>query len=335
MDLKDDIAGLASPDPRRRIPAEDRLRDAGAEAVRALREAVADPATAEPVQRRAADLLGWILHDGAVEAFRRATPAPELIDVWAGAVAIAAERHADLDPVGADRRLEEIVAGARDVVPAEASVADRAVRLTAYLHGELGFRGDDVTYGDLRNSYLPDVLDRRRGIPVTLAIVWMAVANRLGLRSAGVGLPLHFVARCETGDGPVFVDAFYGALLDEEGCRRLVARAAGRDVSLPASAFRPLRPEEVLARMLRNLRSTHERAGRLHMALASVDRLLHLQPLEVAALRDRAILMARLGRPTAAARALSRALALLPEGPERERLTEVRGRLQREAAQRN
>jgi regulator of sirC expression with transglutaminase-like and TPR domain len=71
------------------------------------------------------------------------------------------------------------------------------------------------------------------------------------------------------------------------------------------------------------------------MALAAVDRLLQLEPLEVAGLRDRAILLARLGRPSAAARALSRAVALLPEGPERTRLLEVRARLLRDAALRN
>jgi regulator of sirC expression with transglutaminase-like and TPR domain len=87
--------------------------------------------------------------------------------------------------------------------------------------------------------------------------------------------------------------------------------------------------------MLRNLRAAHEREGRLPMALAAVDRLLHLEPLDVSTLKDRAILLARLSRPAAAARALSRAVALLPEGAEREALARIRSRLLRDAAARN
>ena len=87
--------------------------------------------------------------------------------------------------------------------------------------------------------------------------------------------------------------------------------------------------------MLRNLRALHEQAGHLHMALASVERALHLAPLDGQALRDRAVLFARLSRPAAAARSISRVLALEPEAPDRSRLEDLRRHLQREAAARN
>src|SRR5439155_23870720 len=124
----------------------------------------------------------------------------------------------------------------------------------------------------------------------------------VGLSVAGVGLPLHFVARCEGEEGPVYVDAFHGTVLDRDGCRRLVEKAAGRVVTLPDSAFRPLRAGEVLARMLRNLRAHHERAGNLHGALACVERTLHLASLDGMGWRERALLLARMSRPAAAAR---------------------------------
>ena len=215
------------------------------------------------------------------------------------------------------------------------SVAGRAARLTAFLHAEAGLSGGDGGPTDLRNSYLPDVLERRTGIPVTLAVVWIEVARRLGLRGSGVGLPLHFVARCETAQGPVFIDAFHGDVLDADGCRRLVERAAGRAVEVPDRMLHPLRTSEVLARMLRNLRAAHERAGDLHAALATADRLLHLEPLDGAALRDRAVLLARLDRPAAAARTITRALALEPGASDRAPLDAFRRAMLREAARRN
>ena len=231
--------------------------------------------------------------------------------------------------------MDALVSDAGALVSDSGPVADRATRLTAFLHADAGLKGDDAGPADLRNSYLPDVLERRTGIPVTLAVVWIEVARRLGLPVSGVGLPLHFVARCETADGPLFIDAFHGEVLDAKGCRGLVARAAGRPVEVPDRMLHPLRTPEILARMLRNLRVAHERAGNLHAALGTADRLLHLEPLDGAALRDRAVLLARLDRPAAAARAVSRALALEPEASDRARLDAFKKTMLRDAARRN
>lgn len=332
MDANADPDLLASRDPRVRFAAEDRLRRAGPVGLEALARFVNTQGLSGAQRAPAADLLGSVLREGALEAFRSAVPDPTSPSLWSGAVAIAAEAHPALDLLALDRRRDELVAGARAVVPATGAVAGRVERLTAYLHHDLGFAGDSSPHQDVRNSYLPDVLDRRRGLPVTLAVVWMTIAEALGLEVAGVGLPLHFVARCEGEDGPLFVDAFHGAVLDESGCRLLVASAAGRKVRLPPATFRPLRPGEVLLRMLRNLRALHEQAGHLHMALASVDRTLHLAPLDVQTLRERALLFARLSRPAAAARSISRVLALEPEARDRRPLEALRRRLQCEAA---
>jgi regulator of sirC expression with transglutaminase-like and TPR domain len=335
MDPVGDLAGLASPDPRARFAAEDRLRASGEPGIRALAHLLGCDGVPEALRARVSDLLGTLLRDGAVETFRGAVPDPADPDLWAGAVAIAAEGHPGLDRAAVDRRLDGLVSGARRVVPDDAPVPDRVQRLTAYLSRDEGFRGDEGSYHDLKNSYLPDVLDRRMGIPVTLSVLWISVARRLGLPVSGVGLPLHFVARCEADADPLFVDAFHGDVLDRDGCRRLVSRAAGRDVLLPDRAFRPLRTGEVLGRMLRNLRAAHEGAGNLHAALAAVDRSLWLTPLDPGGWRERAVLLARLSRPAAAARSLSRALALDPTAPDRATIEALRKRLQGEAASRN
>lgn len=335
MDPVGDLAGLASPDPRVRFAAEDRLRAAGAAGVEALGRLLSVEELPEPLRARAADLVGSILHDRAVDAFRAALPDPTAPDLWAGAVAVAAEAHPSLDAAALDRAVDDLAAvvGAKDDPAAPPPVRVRAI--TAAL-ADAGYHGDPTRSDDPRSSYLPDVLERRTGLPIALGVLWMEVARRRGLASAGVGLPLHFVVRAETADGPVYVDAFHGEVLTEEGCVERVARAAGRPVALPPRAFRPLRTADVLLRMLRNLRALHERAGRLAAALATLDRALHLDPLEPTTLRDRAFLLARMGRPAAAARALNRALAAQPpEGRERAALEEIRKQLLRAAAARN
>jgi regulator of sirC expression with transglutaminase-like and TPR domain len=335
MDPVGDLAGLASSDPRVRFAAEDRLRAAGPAGIEALGRLLAVEELPEPLRARAADLAGSILHDRAVEAFRAALPDPAAPDVWAGAVAVAAEAHPALDVVALDRTLDALVAdvGAADDPDAPADVRVRA--LTAALAGA-GFRGDPDRADDPRSSYLPDVLERRTGLPIALGVLWMEIARRRGVPSAGVGLPLHFVVRAETPAGPLYVDAFHGEVLSEAECVERVARVAGRAVTLPPRTFHPLRPADVLLRMLRNLRALHERSGRLAAALAALDRALHLDPVEPTTLRDRAFLLARMGRPAAAARALNRALAAHPpEGRERAALEEIRKQLLRAAAARN
>jgi regulator of sirC expression with transglutaminase-like and TPR domain len=330
-----DLALLASPSPRVRFDAEDRLRRAGPEGRVALERLLAVEETPADLRDRAADLLGTIRREAALAAFRALVPEGREPDLWTAAVAIAAEGSAGVDLVAVNRRIDALVEGAKSAVPPGGSPAERAERLTSHLRHDLGFRGNVEAYEDVRNSYLPDVLERRLGIPVTLAVLWIEVARRIGLVASGVGLPLHFVARCETDGEAVFVDAFGGKVLDRAGCAALVERAAGRKIQLPASVFKPLRPSEVVVRMLRNLRALHANAGDLHAALGAQDRVVHVKPLDASEWQERALLLARLDRPAAAARSLSRAVALDPSGSMRPILEAQRRAFQRAAALRN
>jgi regulator of sirC expression with transglutaminase-like and TPR domain len=335
VDPVGDLTLLASPDPRVRFDAEDRLRQAGADGRLALERLLAIEEAPPELRERATDLLGTIRREGALATFRALVPEGREPDLWTGAVAVAAEAQFVLDLVAVNLRLDAVVQGARSAVPAVGSPEERARRLTDHLRRDLGFRGNVEAYDDVRNSYLPDVLERRLGLPITLSVLWITVASRLGLHASGVGLPLHFVARCETEGEPVFVDAYHGQVLDKAGCTALVERAAGRRISLPGSVWKPLRPREVIARMLRNLRALHANAGDLHAALGAQDRILHLRPLEATEWQERAILLARLDRPAAAARSLSRSLALDPEGAARPIVEAQRRAFQRAAALRN
>src|SRR5881409_2376778 len=114
----------------------------------------------------------------------------------------------------------------------------RVMALNAYLFKELRFVGDEVQYEDPRNSFLNEVLDRRTGIPITLALLYMEVARRAEVQVEGINFPGHFLLRCPARRGlpyseDLIIDAFHGgALLSEETCRELLRRHAGDDVNL-------------------------------------------------------------------------------------------------------
>jgi regulator of sirC expression with transglutaminase-like and TPR domain len=243
-------------------------------------------------------------------------------DAAAGALWIAAEEVGDLD---VDRYLDFLEACAEAVQRAVGG--DRtsdAVRdaLGDELFGRQGFRGDQSDYYDPRNSYLNEVIERRRGIPITLSIVYLAVGRRLGQPVAGVNAPGHFLVRF----GSSIVDPFDGG--------RVWSRSAFDDHLRQLGAGDPTRhaeqllakpPEtrEILCRVLANLKANYLRRGELDRALAVVDRLVHLDPAQAQWLRERAALYQHLDCPRAAAADLERYLERVPTDPEADGLRTV------------
>ncbi|HEY3485751.1 MAG TPA: transglutaminase family protein [Ilumatobacteraceae bacterium] len=124
-----------------------------------------------------------------------------------------------------------------------------------HLFGQLGFTGDPRTYGDWHNSCLDHVLASRRGIPITLSVLTVEVARRLGVALCGVGMPAHFVVG-DPADPNWFVDAFdHGTVLDRNGCRELLQRVTSGQVTWRESHLDPTPPRAILVRMLNNLRA--------------------------------------------------------------------------------
>ncbi len=163
------------------------------------------------------------------------------------AMQIAAQGHPPVD-VGAELgRLDDLASRCREPTLA---------RLLELLFSEEGFRGDVETYGDPRNSFLPDVLDRRLGIPITLSVVTMEVGRRVGLVLHGVGMPGHFLVRHDDpARGPMFLDPFAGgAVLDEAGCAARFHAAVGGSYAWDPAFLAPVGPRQILARILANLR---------------------------------------------------------------------------------
>jgi len=151
--------------------------------------------------------------------------------------------------------------------------------MNQYLFEELGFRGNASEYYDPRNSCLDEVLDRRTGIPITLSVVYIEVARRLGRPVFGIGLPGHFVVQYDDGEYSTFIDPFHeGKLLTEVDCHRLAREITGVDTVEDPSTLAPVGDRYILVRMLNNLRSAYFRAKQYGKMAQVMDLLLEAFP---------------------------------------------------------
>lgn len=260
------------------------------------------------------DEQGATTADAARDRFLELVAGPQdRLDLCEAALWIAAESCAPLDVAAELHRVDELAEGAARVASGS-SEGDRARALVSYLHGELGFRGNAQDYYDPRNSYLNDVLERRTGIPISLSILWIGVANRLDLPSAGVSFPGHFLAT--TLEDQIVVDAFHGRVVGPEECEELLRQATGPDAQFDARMLAPAPARHVLARVLSNLKQIHIHNQTWDQALRCSERILLLLPDEALELRDRGLLYRALECFRPALQDLEEFVALAPESEE-------------------
>jgi regulator of sirC expression with transglutaminase-like and TPR domain len=151
--------------------------------------------------------------------------------------------------------------------------------LRRVLFEEESFHGDRENFFDVRNSYLNEVLDRRLGIPISLAAVMLAVAGRLGWPVAGVSFPGHFLVRYTHGEEILAVDPFHGGLiLGPEDLDERWRHATGKAAPTPAAMLEPAAPRDILLRMLENIRVVHRSNGRFDLAALATEKSLLLDP---------------------------------------------------------
>jgi regulator of sirC expression with transglutaminase-like and TPR domain len=168
-----------------------------------------------------------------------------------GALLIAAHARRDLDVDEQLTRLDKFAAGV---------AGTNLDAVTTHLFDHLGFTGDTTDYKNPRNSLLDVVLDRREGIPITLSVVVLEVARRVGVDLVGVGMPGHFLARSAT-DPDLFVDPFHQATIDRAGCQRLFTRLHGPRARFEDRFLEPVGNRAVMSRMLTNLQRSFVGAG--------------------------------------------------------------------------
>ncbi len=178
-------------------------------------------------------------------------PDPE-IALDEAALVIAGHADPSMDIEIELERLDRLAAGVRN------PTLDGLVQ---HLFVDEGFAGNRVSYYDPRNSMLPDVVERRLGIPISLAVVAISVGRRIGIPLAGVGMPGHFLLRDKV-DREVFVDPFAaGSRLDREGCIRIFRALQGEDVPFADAYLDPVGATAIVTRMLANLRSIYAATG--------------------------------------------------------------------------
>lgn len=243
------------------------------------------------------------------------------------ALLIARDAYPDLDLARWKHALDVLALPLAARLAGVRTPAAQAEALAAYVYGELGFRGNDADYHDPRNSYLNDLMERRLGLPITLAVLLAALGRRVGIQVDGIGFPGHFLARIG-GESGVIVDPFRGGrILDPSAQAQLAEMALGDAQSLRPEHLAPTSTLAIAVRMLLNLKHAHELRGDRASALVVTNRLVNLAN-SPEHRRDRGKHALALGAHRAAAADLARYLA---ERPEARDVAEVRNLLARAA----
>lgn len=248
----------------------------------------------------------------------------EPVDLALAALLVGAETEPDLDLAAADRALDAMAAAVpKGVVGEPASVS--AARLAEALHPYSGRRED---FSELRSSLLHEVIRRRRGLPILLAVLWVEVGRRAGIATYPVGMPGHFLVGVGDPDGDhVLVDAYRGGLVVSVAeAERLAVESAG--IALVPEHLQPTEPVDVLMRLLTNIRlfaaGLTASLDNVTTRLWAVELSLLLPRHPVDLRRERAELLVRLGSFVAAAEEFERFAAAIeavdPEGAAAARL---------------
>jgi regulator of sirC expression with transglutaminase-like and TPR domain len=241
------------------------------------------------------------------------------IELAEAALWIAAERYPDLDVATYCARIDALADQVRPRIGGARNAHEQVEVLNAFLFDECAFRGNQDDYYDPRNSYLNDLLDRRVGIPISLAILWISVARRLGLDAHGVGFPGHFLATIS----PTLVDCYAGRIVSPEECHAILERNVGPGAQLDLRMFGNTPSNEILARLLRNLKQVFIHQSELAEALACSDRIVILQPEIAQEVRDRGLLYRALECWSDARADFEHYLAMAPEAADAEKVRAI------------
>ncbi len=254
------------------------------------------------------------------------------------AVSVAQDEYPGLDAQGVLAQVDALAERLRRRVPADAVALQKLRYLNRYFFQDLGFAGNVNNYYDPRNSYLHEVLSMRRGIPITLALLYIELATQIGLKASGVSFPGHFLVKLRAGKGEVVIDPLSGQSLSRSELEERLqpyrrARGLTGEFEVPLGLFlQAAPPRDVIARLLRNLKEIHRGHEDWPRLRAVCDRLVVLLPQAWDEQRDRGLALAALGQDEAAAADLSAYLLHQPDAADasalRERLQRLRLRRQ-------
>jgi regulator of sirC expression with transglutaminase-like and TPR domain len=230
---------------------------------------------------------------------------------------IARDEYPDLDIVAYESKCDAYEHELRPRVEAIEGTQPRLAAINRYLFDDLGFSGNQQDYYDPRNSYLNDVLDRKLGIPISLGVIQMELARRMGVPLEGVSFPGHFLVRLPVEGGLLVLDPYHkGRSVDAHELKlRARPHLGGNDIDDQQllQILAPATHRAILIRMLRNLKGLYSEAEAWEKALRCADRLVRLDTTQSEEIRDRGMLYLKLGHGKGARSDLTRYLQLKPD----------------------
>ncbi|HEY7217203.1 MAG TPA: transglutaminase-like domain-containing protein [Candidatus Binatia bacterium] len=221
--------------------------------------------------------------------FRQAVDRPEdQIDLGRAALTIALSDYPNLNITGYLARIDRLAVDVSQRRSDESDAYHSIATLNDVLFKQQGFRGNAEDYYDPKNSFLNEVLERKTGIPITLSVLYIEVAQRIGLDLEGVNFPGHFLVKHQSPDGEIVIDPFHGGAIQTAGDLGATLKGLyGANVTLKPEFLEPASKKQILKRMLGNLKTIYLRDGEFGRALSVCDRLIILDPAAADEVRDR------------------------------------------------
>lgn len=245
----------------------------------------------------------------------------EEINLALAALLVAKEEYPQLPVERYLNRLDELAEEVRGRLADETAPLFVLQEVSEVLFQRHSLRGNREAYYDPRNSFLNDVLDRGLGIPLTLGIVLLEVGWRLDLPLEGVNFPGHFLVRFRGESSNLLLDPFdSGAVRFEDQAQELLDRVYGGMVRIHESFLKPARRREMLIRLLMNLKGLYLNVSDHPRALAAVERMLLIRPIAPGEIRDRGVILARMGRRKEAVEQLEAYLSVAPHAADTQRI---------------
>ena len=242
----------------------------------------------------------------------------ESVTLDRAALELARIEFPDLDPSPFLEILDSHAAELSDRLSDSSDGDEFIIEANRYLFEELGFSGNVTDYYDPLNSCLNEVIARRTGIPITLCVVYMEIARRLGRRVHGIGLPGHFIVQYDDGRFSAFLDVFHsGKPMTPDQCWEIARQFTGMDYTGSTELLRPATNRDILLRMINNLRGIYVDRRDWPKACSVFDLLLEGEPQWAEGYRSRGVIKVHLERLGAAKSDFERYLTLAPDAADK------------------
>jgi regulator of sirC expression with transglutaminase-like and TPR domain len=280
---------------------------------------------------------GYCMEIKALDYFASLVQQDDSIPLFEAALAIAQDVDPQLDLAATQMEVDLLAAKLQRRLAPDASTVQKLRLLNHFFYRELGFAGNVNDYYDPDNSYLHRVISTRRGIPISLAVLYMELAQQIGLNVKGISFPGHFPMKLSIQSGDIVLDPFNGASLSREELEERLEpyfEQQSYPGAIPLSYYlHSAHPREILVRMLRNLKTVFLEHMRWQRVLGVQQRLLILLPDEITERRDRGLVYANLECPQAAVEDIEAYLTERPYAPDaemlRSKLPELRAAMRR------